>query len=351
MARTIVIIHPAGLGDLLLAVPAIRSLRARFPWNQFLLCGQDQASEFLYGSRLVDRSMSVQTTACTALFGGSVPDDPLLKDWLSRCDLAVAWTRDEAGTFAAALKNCGAAAAQVQSPFCSALKGIHQSDRFLETLQEPASNLSMATFLSAPEQLRELGSSSLREAGVPLSQSLVLLHPGSGSRHKCVKPNMLASVIERLREQGLRPLILEGPADREPVANLLSHLAIKPLVLRGPSLGVLAAVLSYVEFYVGHDSGVTHLSALLGIPTVALFGPTDPERWAPRGPQVAVVRGEPCRCPSSEDVRRCTEKPCFRISIEAILTACRTQRGIGINPRNSSSGALSPTTSYVRVAS
>lgn len=351
MLRTIVIIHPGGLGDLLLAVPAIRSLRARFPRHQILLYGQDQASEFLHECRLVDRWMSVQAPTCTALFGGSVPDDSLLNDWLSRCDRAVAWTRDEAGVLAAALKNCGAAAVLVQSPFCAALKSTHQSDRFLEILQEPAVDRSTMRSFPLPAHLREEAAACLRKFDLPPDRPLVLIHPGSGSRHKWVKPEVLASVVQQLQKQGILPLILEGPADQEPVTQLLSHMPIKPFVLQGLPLCVLAGVLSRVELFVGHDSGVTHLSALLGIPTVALFGPTSPERWAPRGAQVVIVQGEPCRCLSWDAVSRCAVKPCLHISIEAILVACETQRDIGVNPRNSSSSALSPTTPYVRVAS
>ena len=69
MLRTVFILHPGGFGDLLLAVPAIQSLRERFPSRQFLLCGQDESAEFLADCGLVDRWLSVQSTACTALFG------------------------------------------------------------------------------------------------------------------------------------------------------------------------------------------------------------------------------------------------------------------------------------------
>ena len=351
MPRTVVIMHPGGLGDVLLAVPAIRSLQARFPRHQLLLCGQDQASEFLHECRLVDRWMSVQATACTALFGGAAPDDPTLKDWLSRCDLAVAWTRDEALTLAAALTHCGAAAVLIQSPFCSTLRSVHQSDRFLEIVREPAADLTAIKPLPLPAHLREAGSSYFRRCGLPSDRALVLIHPGSGSRHKCVKPQVLASVVRQLQEQGLLPLILEGPADQESVANLLSHMPFKPFVLRGLSVCLLAGLLSRVELYVGHDSGVTHLSALLGIPSVALFGPTNPERWAPRGSQVRVVQGERCRCSSWDEVSRCAEKSCLPLSAEAILAACQSARGISINPRISTSSALSTNSPYVRVAS
>lgn len=325
MARTIVIIHPGGLGDLLLAVPAIYGLRARFPGHQLLLCAQDQASEFLHECRLIDRWMSVETAACTALFGGSHPQDLLLSDWLTRCDLAVAWTRDESGTLAAVLKHSGAATVLVQSPFCSTLNAAHQSDRFAEILQAPAVEPGTMNPLPVPAHLREKASACLREYHFPSDRSLVLIHPGSGSRHKCVRPEVLASVVQQLHTQGLVPLILEGPADQEPVSHLLSQMPIQPPVLRSLSLGLVAGILSRVELYIGHDSGITHLSALLGIPTVVVFGPTNPERWAPRGSQVVIVQGAPCRCLSWNDVTRCAEKPCLQVSAEAIVAACKVK--------------------------
>jgi heptosyltransferase-3 len=323
MNRTIVMIHPGGVGDLLLAVPAIQTLRARFPQHQLLLCGHNHVSEFLYKCRLVDRWISVQAAACSALFSGAAPDDPLLKDWLSRCDLAVAWTRDESRRLAATLKHSGASSVVVQSPFDSTLTALHQSDRFLEILMEPPSGCSPMTPLSLPAHLKEQASVSLQTCGLPSDRPLVLIHPGSGSRHKCVEPAVLAWVVQHLERQGLIPLILEGPVDEEPVKRLLSQMPTKPAVLSGLSLAVLAGVLSRVELFVGHDSGMTHLAALLGVPTVALFGPTSPERWRPRGAHVTVVQGESCRCPSWDEVRSCVEKACLQISPDAILAACR----------------------------
>ncbi len=61
-------------------------------------------------------------------------------------------------------------------------------------------------------------------------------------------------------------------------------------VARGLGVGALAAMLLRCDGYVGNDAGVTHLAGLLGAPTVALFGPTDPTIWAPLGRAVWVVR-------------------------------------------------------------
>jgi lipopolysaccharide heptosyltransferase III len=64
----------------------------------------------------------------------------------------------------------------------------------------------------------------------------------------------------------------------------------------------LGALLSRAGLFVGNDSGVTHLAAAAGAPTVALFGPTDPAQWAPVGPAVVVVRAAAIDALSVADV-------------------------------------------------
>jgi ADP-heptose:LPS heptosyltransferase len=140
-------------------------------------------------------------------------------------------------------------------------------------------------------------------------------------------------VLEGLEAEGLEPLLLQGPADEEVVERLFSHLSRRPIVLRGLPLRLLAGVLSQIELFLGHDSGVTHLAALLETPTVALFGPTDPARWAPRGPAVTVISENPCACPDWEAVRQCEEKRCLLFSASTILRACLTTRAGALTPR------------------
>jgi ADP-heptose:LPS heptosyltransferase len=81
--------------------------------------------------------------------------------------------------------------------------------------------------------------------------------------------------------------------------------------------------------FIGHDSGITHLSALLGVPTVVLFGPTYPQRWAPTGPHVSILKGPPCACSDWQAIRCCEEKPCLDISAEDILSCRRSHTLIG----------------------
>ncbi|MBI4616003.1 MAG: glycosyltransferase family 9 protein [Planctomycetes bacterium] len=124
-----------------------------------------------------------------------------------------------------------------------------------------------------------------------------VLHPGSGSPAKNSPPCALAGLLERLASAPTRPVVIEGPADRQPVDALLELAARRglpiPPVRRGMDVASLAGLLAGARAFLGHDSGPTHLAAALGVPTIALFRSTDPARWGPRGRRVRVIAGEP----------------------------------------------------------
>lgn len=323
MIRTVVIIHPGALGDVLLAVPAIVNLRRRFPRHEFVLCADHRVGELLKDCGIIDGSLSVQGLGFGQLFGGAIDPESVMWNWLTRCDLAVAWVKDEEGILEEVLRRHVRGKVAVCSPFSPRLSSVHQSDRFWEALGEaPSENLEPVA-LQFPQPLRELGRARLREADITPDREIILLHPGSGSPFKCVKPEVLAEVIDDLRKDGLELALLEGPADHMAIGNVARLVKGRVSVLRNLSLELLAGVLASADLFVGHDSGVSHLSALIGVETVALFGPTMVERWSPRGNHVTAVRADTCRCSNWETVNSCVERPCLGISPHALLEICR----------------------------
>jgi len=68
-----------------------------------------------------------------------------------------------------------------------------------------------------------------------------------------------------------------------------------------PTTGLVerARILASARLYIGNDSGITHLAAAVGCPTVAIFGPTDPTIWGPQGEKTTVVRGQPWPTPAT----------------------------------------------------
>jgi lipopolysaccharide heptosyltransferase III len=118
-----------------------------------------------------------------------------------------------------------------------------------------------------------------------------VIHPGSGGRHKQWPPACFSRLAAQL---GSPIILLEGPADAEACSLVAKQLPPILTVARaaGLSLPRVAALFSVCRLYIGNDSGIGHLAAALGIPTVTVVGPTDPSMWAPLGPRVGVVRPE-----------------------------------------------------------
>jgi len=317
-------IHPGGLGDVLLAVPAMVRLRTRFPNYRLALCAEDQVAKLLFVCGIVDAWTSMQGRDCTDLFVGADSVTDRVRTWLMDCDLAIGWTKDLDGKLNETLRAIGVREVIVRSPFSTEIRATHQSDRFLEAIHEAPSENGGDLLLKVTESLLQLGRACLETADFSIGQSLVVIHPGSGSAHKCVAPEILASVVIAVHASGAIPVILEGPADREPVERLLQSCLNTPIVLKDLDLFIVAGVLAQAQLFIGQDSGITHMAGLIGMPTIALFGPTDPARWAPRGTHVTVVQGAPCLCRSWDEVSRCKGKPCLDMPQDYLVALCRT---------------------------
>lgn len=134
------------------------------------------------------------------------------------------------------------------------------------------------------------GRELLKEINVDSSEKLVVIHPGSGGPHKCCHLDNFLSVAKVLASKGVEVIFLLGPAEMERLsASAMAEIGAVAGQLVNLSLADVLAVLSNAAGYIGNDSGITHLSAALGIRTVAVFGPTDPAVYGPIGPDVTVL--------------------------------------------------------------
>jgi heptosyltransferase-3 len=119
----------------------------------------------------------------------------------------------------------------------------------------------------------------------------VAVHPGSGGLQKIWPLKNWWAMVGSLRRNDRYPVFLTlGPADERLRGFSTEVEKLGVVVLERLSLSGLAAFLSECRLFIGSDSGVSHLAALLRIPTLVIFGPTDPRVWAPRGPNVHIIR-------------------------------------------------------------
>jgi ADP-heptose:LPS heptosyltransferase len=287
-----------------------------------MLYAEGQISNLLLACHVIDEWTSLQGRSGLDLFSGVDSMRGQAQTWLEDCDLAVGWMQDLDGRLSETLKSIGAREVIVKSPFSAELQAIHQRDRFLEVIKEAPFSDEGDVVLTVTEPLTRLGLACLEAAGLSIGRPLVIIHPGSGSAHKCVAPEPLALVVTAIQMSGATPVILEGPADRGPVEHLLQSCVSPPIVLKGEDILTVVGVLSQACLFVGQDSGVTHMAGLIGVRTVALFGPTNPARWAPCGTHVTVVQGTPCLCQSWDDVSRCENKPCLKMPQDDLVALC-----------------------------
>lgn len=282
-AGHIVVFRPGALGDTLLSIDALAALRRRFPGAELELVGNREAGGLLARGGLVDFVSSFDAPEVTALY----LSPPTITDRWRHAALVVLWLRDGA-PIAEAFRAAGAALVVCAAP-APAGPDQHVSDHLVCTLApagvaDPGGGSGEALTLSGPAS--GSSASAARRA---------ILHPGSGSASKNWPPAHYAALARMLAQGGWRIWLLRGPADHAAIAdvqNAVCFCGSSPLPIAEPcDLTELARVLATGELFVGNDSGVSHLSARLGVPTVAVFGPTSPRRWAPRGPRVSVVDG------------------------------------------------------------
>lgn len=121
-------------------------------------------------------------------------------------------------------------------------------------------------------------------------RTTVVLAPGSGAPAKCWPADRFERLALRLLDRGLDVRIVMGHVERERFdAGLLDRWHARFDVGYPPTPIELADHIRDASLFAGNDSGPTHLAAQLGVPTLALFGPTDPRVWSPVGPDVTLV--------------------------------------------------------------
>ncbi|HET9014833.1 MAG TPA: glycosyltransferase family 9 protein [Thermomicrobiaceae bacterium] len=138
---------------------------------------------------------------------------------------------------------------------------------------------------------------------------LVVIHPGGAVNPGATMPSKrwpaesFATLASRMvRELGARLVLVGAASDRDAVARVESAMTETVTTLSDRlDLPHLAVAIARADVYVGNDSGVSHLAAAVGTPTVTIFGPTSPRRYRPLGPSARVC-APPATWALAEDV-------------------------------------------------
>ena len=185
---------------------------------------------------------------------------------------------------------------------------------------------------------RLLAAGGVGRAGA--AQPLVGLHPGGSGRWKTKRWDLdrWARLCDALMQRNIRVVITGGPDEQALGEALLQLTTAKPLVLIGQTnLMELACLIRRCDAFVAHDSSSLHVAAAMGTPTIALFGPTDPQRHLPPNFSGQVIKKDVFCSPCYSTYCRTITHACMkRISLEEVLAAVRgllAETDIAVLPR------------------
>lgn len=335
----ILVLHQGGVGDFILCLPAIGSIRRHYTGVRMELMGYPRILQLVEGRYYVDKGRSVDEVGLVSLYlEGSDVNGPGFR-YFRGFDLAFLFTQDREGIFSTNVRRAGVKEVFSIPRFPGDKRRVHIIDQMLSCLSSvgiPQGRGVPRIFLS--EEDRRFGEVWLAQKGAyeAAEKGFIALHPGSGSRKKLWPLEKFSDLAARITHTlGLHVILLVGPAEREYLGSGFERMRFMHAVV-ADSLPLIqvASLLNSCRCYIGNDSGMTHLAAAVGVPTVALFGPSDPEIWGPRGKKVAIVRKElDCSPCSREELERCAYQRCLElIEVEEVIERARGLMNRGVLP-------------------
>jgi ADP-heptose:LPS heptosyltransferase len=281
----ILVIRGGAIGDFILTLPALAALRAQFPGVRLEVLGYPHIASLALAGGLVDAVRPIESRALASFF---VPDGdlpPALAGYFAGFAIIVSYLYDPDGHFRGNISRCSGAQFIAGPHRPSEAETAHATEVFLKPLErlaifgaEPVPRLTV----SAPP-----GASTVA-AGKPL----LAVHPGSGSERKNWPEEKWAALLATMVDATSTSLLLVGgEAEGARLERLCARLPPERVsVARNRPLPELARLLSGCAAFAGHDSGITHLAAALGLPGVVLWGPSNAATWRPLSPGMEILR-------------------------------------------------------------
>jgi len=318
------------VGDAIMALPALRAVRSRFPDSEITILARPYVAAIYKNQQVCDNTMFLDEKK-----------DVLEELRAQKFDLALllqnafeaAWIAWRAG-----IPERIGYARDGRSPLLTKALPVpepgeipvHEQYYYLELLRRAGwlDTLPNESFikLNVPEENRQHAEEFLLSVGArPDSLRIGIGAGASYGSAKCWPPDRFAELANRLQTQSGADVILFGTSSEVPVSSAIAAgMRRPPIDLTGKTpISDLPSLLSQCHLFIGNDSGAMHVAAAVGLPVVAVFGPTDPFGTAPVTPRCTIVQEKPYCSPCF--LRRCpTDHRCMmRVTPDAVEAAAR----------------------------
>lgn len=308
--------HQGALGDLILSLPALYTLKVGGRVGHLHLISRTDIADVIIENRLADEVSTIEHGIFAEFFvNGTL--SPKAAEFLGRFANAFIFMKKIDEVFAKNLRR------HIQKCFFIPTRPEEGRVMHLSAAQVERLNRSGIIAGEMP-RLEARPSPSVIHRG----RTIITIHPGSGGKKKCWPAGNFLELMKLLGEdKRFYFYFILGPAEGHGLHEISERFfpgnKIDASIVAGRSVSYIASLLKSSSLHVGNDSGITHLASALGTPTVAVFGPTDPRIWGPYGNNTQIITpGYPCSPCSEEDLRRCSDVRCLdEVKVSDIVRA------------------------------
>jgi heptosyltransferase III len=301
----ILVIRGGAIGDFILTLPVLTVLRERFPKVRIELLCYARVSQLAVAGGLVDHAESIDARPMASFFAKNGPLPSALADYFASFALIISYLFDPDRIFQDNVARCSKAQFLVGPHRPEEDGELHATDAFLRPLvrlaifdADPVPRLKLAQAIDGkPDLILDPSLAADREGGDPLqADHWLALHPGSGSELKNWPEERWSALLRHLSAgTKLRFLLLGGEAEGDRLNRLASVVSARRSRIASslplPDVGLL---LGQCQGYVGHDSGISHLAAAVGLRGLVLWGQTRQQVWRPRSERIRLLASSAC---------------------------------------------------------
>lgn len=329
--QNVLIIKLRYIGDVLLATPTIRAIKAAKPDARVTMMVNRGTEDVLSGNPDLDEIVVLDKGSLTSqsrfiaglrsrrfdtVIDLTDGDRSAFLSWISGASVRIGFNDEHRWR------------GKYYTQVVQSVPGVqHRIDRDLETLKLiniHADSTDPQLWLTPEEE--KSADQLLDQLGVQRSHSRVILQPGARYWFKAWPPDRYAELADRLISQYDCQVVIGGSCQEVDLAQQIRQTAkSKPVIIAGrTTIKQFSAIAKKSLLFVGSDSGAMHIASAVGTPVVALFGPSNPREWGPRGgPAEVLYRAIDCRICFHPTCTR-GEENCMRlISIEEVYAAAQ----------------------------
>ena len=275
----ILVIRGGAIGDFILTLPVLAALRKQFPDARLEVLGYPHIAQLALVGGLADEVKSIEARALASFFARDGELDENLASYFAGFALIISYLYDPDEIFQSNVRRCTTAQFIVGPHRPDEKLAVHASEAFLKPLER----LAIYGADPVPHLPIKPGPPTLKQ---------IALHPGSGSERKnWPEENWMRLIQDLQTTTQFSFLLVGGEAEVDRLHRLSAVFRPDRLELaQDLPLAELARRLQSCRGFIGHDSGISHLAAALGLSALVLWGESNEAVWRPRGERVTVIR-------------------------------------------------------------